>query len=474
WTCVASAGSSCTAAGAGDINDSADILDGGTVTYTATCSISPSLTGTLTNTVSATGGSLSDSNPANNTSSDSDTVLMPSADLSVGKTDSADPVDQGAPYSYTITVSNAGPSDATSVVATETLPAGVTFVDSSGCAEDPNANPTCTLGTIAAGGMASYTINVTAPNASGQITNSVSISSATTDPNAGNDTATETTDVNAAADLSITKTDGVVSAVAGESLTYTIVATNNGPDDVTGATVTDTFPADLTCTWTCVASAGSSCTAAGSGDINDSAVDLLNGGTATYTATCAIAPSATGTLSNTATVSAATADPAPGNNSATDADTALTATADLSVSSTVFPSPVDLGEGFTIDVMVSNAGPSDAPGVVLTSTLDPAITFDATIGCAEDPNGVPSCTLGTIPAGGSASFTIFATAPTDPGDFGFTFDAASGATDPDGSNDSDTGTISVGSVLDIPTASTWGLLALLALLTAVAVRRLRL
>ena len=44
------------------------------------------------------------------------------------------------------------------------------------------------------------------------------------------------------ADLGISKTDGVTSAVPGESLTYTITATNNGPDDAATALVNDTFP----------------------------------------------------------------------------------------------------------------------------------------------------------------------------------------------------------------------------------------
>jgi hypothetical protein len=88
--------------------------------------------------------------------------------------------------------------------------------------------------------------------------------------------------------------------------------------------VADTFPASLTCTWTCVGAGGGTCTASGSGNINDS-VNLPNGGSVTYTASCAISGAATGTLSNTATVTApgGVTDPTPGNNSATDTDTLL-------------------------------------------------------------------------------------------------------------------------------------------------------
>ncbi|MEM8929895.1 MAG: DUF11 domain-containing protein [Acidobacteriota bacterium] len=127
-----------------------------------------------------------------------------------------------------------------------------------------------------------------------------------------------------ATDLAITKDDGATTSNPGDPIVYTITATNNGPTDALGAdaaAVSDLFPADLTgCTWTCTASAGSTCTAIGAGDISDSA-DLLVGGTATYTATCTIDAGASGTLTNTATISSLLPDPVPANNSATDNNT---------------------------------------------------------------------------------------------------------------------------------------------------------
>ena len=95
------------------------------------------------------------------------------------------------------------------------------------------------------------------------------------------------------ADLAITKTDGVTTATPGGIVTYTITASNAGPSNATGATVADTFPASLTCTWTCLGAAGGTCTAAGSGNINDT-VNLPAGGSVTYTASCTIARAATG------------------------------------------------------------------------------------------------------------------------------------------------------------------------------------
>ena len=125
------------------------------------------------------------------------------------------------------------------------------------------------------------------------------------------------------ADLAITKTDGVASVNAGGTATYTITASNAGPNAATGATVADTFPAAcVSPTWTCVGAGGGTCTAAGSGNIND-AVNLPSGGSVTYTATCPVSSGASGSLANTATVTApgGTTDPNTANNSATDTDT---------------------------------------------------------------------------------------------------------------------------------------------------------
>ena len=81
----------------------------------------------------------------------------------------------------------------------------------------------------------------------------------------------------------------------------------------------DTLPATLTgATWTCVATAGATCAASGSGSINDT-INLASGATATYTLTATIAATATGSLTNTATITApaTVTDPTATNNTAT-------------------------------------------------------------------------------------------------------------------------------------------------------------
>ncbi len=124
------------------------------------------------------------------------------------------------------------------------------------------------------------------------------------------------------ADLSVTKTDKTNSLVGETEVTYEIVARNAGPSPVTGATVSDPVAAPLeNCTWTCAPSAGSGCTAAGTGSIVDSA-DILAGGWAIYTLTCDIAPGAMGSVDNTVTVTvpAGVTDPDPANDMASDSD----------------------------------------------------------------------------------------------------------------------------------------------------------
>jgi uncharacterized repeat protein (TIGR01451 family) len=112
------------------------------------------------------------------------------ANLSVTKTASDDPSPRGASLFYAITVTNQGPGSAAGVVVSESLPGGVTFVETAGCAEDPGGVPICSLGSLAVGESVSYSVRVTVDShGSPQLNNSVAVSSANPDPQADNDTA---------------------------------------------------------------------------------------------------------------------------------------------------------------------------------------------------------------------------------------------------------------------------------------------
>src|SRR5262249_52754275 len=112
WTAVASPGSSVAAAsGSGNIVTNVTLLPGGTVIFTAVATISASATGSLTNTatVAVPPG---DTTPGDNTATDTDS-LTPLTGLSITKDDGKTTVVPGTSTTYTITVSNAGPSTAT-------------------------------------------------------------------------------------------------------------------------------------------------------------------------------------------------------------------------------------------------------------------------------------------------------------------------------------------------------------------------
>jgi len=118
------------------------------------------------------------------------------ADLSITKTDFPDPVGAGGLLTYTITANNAGPSDAQDVVVTDTLPAGVTVVSTSGCMEASAGVPICTLGTVPAGMQQQYTVSVTADAATlGIITNQAVVDSSTSEFLPGDESVSETTQV---------------------------------------------------------------------------------------------------------------------------------------------------------------------------------------------------------------------------------------------------------------------------------------
>jgi hypothetical protein len=124
-------------------------------------------------------------------------------------------------------------------------------------------------------------------------------------------------------ELQITNDDGVTTAFPGGTLTYTITASHvTGLQAVVSVTVADAFPASLSCTWTCVGSGGAACTGGPvAGSIDDS-VTLPVASAVTYTAVCAISPTATGSIVNTATILRPPGlfDPTPADDTATDVD----------------------------------------------------------------------------------------------------------------------------------------------------------
>ncbi len=402
-----------------------------------------------TATVSANEG---DPVPGDNSATEG-TTITGSSNLSITKTDSADPVAAGGPLSYTITVTNNGPSTAHSLTVTDTLPAGVTLASAtgSGWTCTPGIGiVTCTRASLAPGAAPAITISVTAPSEGGPISNSVSVSAAEGDPVPGNNSAAQGTTITASSDLSISKADSPDPVVAGGVLTYTLSVTNNGPSTATGITVTDTLPSGVSYVsysgagWSCTHSAGVvTCTRAS-----------LGAGPAPSIMITTAAPSGTGSITNNATVASGVSDPVAGNNNTNQTTTVNPpsgANADLLVTQADSPDPVYAGTTLTYTLNVSNNGPATATGVVVTDTLPAGAVFVSAGGTGwscSNASGVVTCTLASLAVGPAPAITITVNAPASPS-LSNSAVVSSNEGDPNMANNSSTSTTTVNPAADV-------------------------
>ena len=113
------------------------------------------------------------------------------ADLSITKADSPDPVKRGRTLTYTVTLSNHGPSDATNAVLDDTLPRRMRVLSvatSQGTCSRAARLITCSVGTLTSGSSASVTIEVR-PQRCGFRTNVAEVSATESDPVPANNVA---------------------------------------------------------------------------------------------------------------------------------------------------------------------------------------------------------------------------------------------------------------------------------------------
>jgi uncharacterized repeat protein (TIGR01451 family) len=171
------------------------------VTVTATVTAGQ---GTLTSTASVASG-VADPGPGNNSVILSTQVAAgdPSdepADLSLTKSASAASVVSGGTLVYTLTATNHGPGDASGVMVTDALPAGVTLKSAAPSQGSCSAGPplSCNLGSLAANQSSQVTITVTVTMSSGTLANTAVVTSAIPDPNGPNNTGKVSTPVTAA------------------------------------------------------------------------------------------------------------------------------------------------------------------------------------------------------------------------------------------------------------------------------------
>ena len=242
-----------------------------TVTYKVRPLLS-AVGGNLVNAVAVTTTTAED-NTANNSATTTTPVTPAQLDVLINKTDSSDPVNLGDETTYTVTITNSGPSYATNPVMVDTFPApgstptatfsyeGALTVSNGGSCTEPTVGVTsgvlrCTFAGLDAGQSATVTYKMRAQTltqlgaTSGTAFNRATVSVDETETQTLNNSVDESTTArrNAAAlptDLGITKTGPTSPVKAGDLVNYIITVRNNGPQVSTSAQMRDVLPAGL-------------------------------------------------------------------------------------------------------------------------------------------------------------------------------------------------------------------------------------
>ncbi len=388
-----------------------------TVTGTVAPDAQPNAGADITNTATATtstplrGGGES-------VSSTAATPLTRRADLAITKAADAASVAAGGGITFTVTITNTGPSDATGVVATDLLPAPLAF-DATGSDSTCSVvagSVQCAVGAVAAGATRAIAIAATLPSnvAAGSVTNTASVTSDVADPDGTNNSASLGVDIVRAADLVITKTPQADGVLLGSTIAYTLAVANDGPSDATAAVLTESIP-----TGTTAVTLPAGCADNGAGTITCALGDIAAGAATSIDIVLNVPDTlAPGSLDNTASVTSGADDPNPADNTSS-ATVKAVAEADVTLTKElVTPDPV-AGQPVEYRLTLVNHGPTVAPNASLSDPIPTGstfVSFTASQGtCQLDPvEDVPaaSCSLGRLAVGATATATLIVA--TDP------------------------------------------------------------
>lgn len=368
------------------------------VTITVVLSVPTGFTGSL---ISNTATVDSDeSSPANDSE---DTTVTKNIDLAITKSANLSTAVAGSNLTYTLSVTNNGPSTASNVQVIDDLPAGLTVVSVTPSIGTHNTSSSAgdvvvDITSMTSGQTGTITIVVGVPsNQTASLVNSATIgltsSTGFTETDSNNNSASVTTPLTNSVDLVVAKTDTPDPVVAGQTITYTVTVTNDGPSDAAGVSLSDNIPDGLRIT-SVTGTVGSTAISSGSITIPASAQDttaantdditvaigsLVDNAIATITVIGVVLPSTRGSLSNVATATTSSNESDNTDNSAT-ATSTVNATSGLTITKTDSPDPVVAGQTVTYTIDVTNSGPSDATTVVLTDNLPDGIKITSVTG----------------------------------------------------------------------------------------------
>lgn len=329
----------------------------------------------------------------------------PALNLSLNKTVNETNPLVGSAITYTLTLTNNGPKNATGVLVDDSLPAGVLWQgDWASQGSYAESSGVWLVGTVTAGTRAVLTVTALVESGFGgaAITNTAIVTADQLETYPDDNHASVRVVPVANADLQIDKGINQVTPFSDSILTYTLTAANHGPTTAADVVVQDTMPAGVAFK-TFSASQGQF-----NADTGLWSVGAIPPGVTITAAIVAQAQPGFGgiTLTNRAEIAATGTDPITQNNTA-QVDVWPVALADVSL---LAASGVEANR-ISLDLTVYNDGPDQASGVVVEQfTLPPGSTFSE----AQTSQGVFSATMGIwtvgqIPAGLTATLTVTAT-----------------------------------------------------------------
>ena len=286
---------------------------GQTRTFTITADVDEDVTGTITNPATLTANN--DDDDTNNSDS-ADTVVNPQFDVTLTKVVNDETPSQGDTITYTIGISNSGPSTATNVLLTDDIPAGLTFSSGSLNGQAATSNGTTVTFpaiTLASGATSNaqllFTVDATA---SGTIQNVATVT-ADNETVTNNNQANEDITVTPQVDVRVEKSVDQANAQVGDTLVYSVTVTNDGPNTAQSVVATDTLPSGVTF----VSGTGpNGALSASNSQVIVNGGDLASGGSFSFTINATINAGTTTRQTNNVSVATATTETDLTNNNA--------------------------------------------------------------------------------------------------------------------------------------------------------------
>ena len=313
-------------------------------------------------------------------------TVTPATDLAVIQSGPTNAV-AGSNLVYTVSVTNRGPVTATSLIISNQLAAGFTFVSASASGSNLNNVVTWNFASLPVNGVTNLTVTVFAVEG-GTFTNIASGANAAFDFNPTNNdgslsSARTRTVISALADVAVFKVGGT-NVFAGQSVAYTITATNAGPSTATNVVVQDNLPSGAT-----LQNASGTYTLS-NGVVRWAGLTMAPGTATTFTLSL-IAPASATSFLNVALATSPTADPNPTNNNGSYTNSRVTTTVTPSADVVVLlvgPPTAIQGSNFVYNLTVTNAGPSTCSNLVVSDVLPPGLVFVAASSGGLLTNGV--------------------------------------------------------------------------------------